>query len=87
MKEKHPKVKTSILAKIALSKLERDVKTCWEHLEKIDSLQTKDSLELAVKIIKDIENKASGMSEVIKTSEEWERLIEAQTPQETSKRR
>ena len=76
MKNQTSKVKTSILAKIALSKLERDVKTCWEHLERPESLQSKESVDSALKIAQKIQVKAEELTQVIGAGMEWTRLGE-----------
>ena len=77
MSTKNVQVRTSILAKIALSKLESDIKAFWEHLSNPESLKSKESLQSADKIVKDIQRKASKLSEVIIDSEDWENLVEA----------
>ena len=76
MSTKNAQVRTSILAKIALSKLESDIKACWDHLSNPESLKSKESLESADKIVKNIQRKASKLSEVIIDSEDWEKLVE-----------
>ena len=77
MSTKKAKVKTSILAILALSKLEGDIKACWEHLSTPLSLKSKQSLESADKIVENIQRKISKLSEVIVDSEDYEALVEA----------